>query len=603
MPTGNLPASGKKLWESVYDTALKGSCKGDKGCAAGSAWKAVKNAGWVKDAKGNWHKKSVVEAFSLTITKAAYEKSENRMNFLAVGSDTDEDSYKDNMTLKLFSDFIGRIQSAEMPPEQYRSEFWKGGLPYISLSHYPDLDGKAVPGVVEAVYIDGNRLKAKGYFLDTTLGRACFKATCEDLYGKNPHKEGPIRISIAFLDYSHRHKSNGFVFTRSEDEPICIECLREYLSKSNEGKEFLLGHLIHLALTRVPVNQRTSLEVKSMAINTRKEDALSIVGEDDEAKSLVDTISKEAALVGKSELVIKSDLDANTDEIVVEEAMHDKEDEKMMDKENEEEDAAEEKKPKKEEKKSLTQKDMLMAEPVEVYRPFGGATSLSEAKAYIEAGKEKARIGDIWYAFLSVIENINQNDEITDKASAVVKVSKEFKDLVADKTAAIYNSLLLLSSSKEESHPLDELLGTLKAEYDKAIALSATADEKLRSLQEPFNVFSQTLIEKVRSSVPVEKTEIAEKSDVSVETITESVTQAVMGKVGAQLAEITAMLKSQPVTKVDPTTVTREDVNELIHRRSLVPTPSQNPQQQPPKKDALGVVKYKSITEIVNETT
>ena len=27
MPTGSLPASGKKLWEKVYDTALKGSCK------------------------------------------------------------------------------------------------------------------------------------------------------------------------------------------------------------------------------------------------------------------------------------------------------------------------------------------------------------------------------------------------------------------------------------------------------------------------------------------------------------------------------------------------------------------------------------------------
>lgn len=43
MPLGNLPESGKKLWERVYDTALKGSCDGDKSCAAGVAWKAVKN--------------------------------------------------------------------------------------------------------------------------------------------------------------------------------------------------------------------------------------------------------------------------------------------------------------------------------------------------------------------------------------------------------------------------------------------------------------------------------------------------------------------------------------------------------------------------------
>ena len=34
MPTGSLPESGKKLWEKVYNEALKGSCKGDKECAA-----------------------------------------------------------------------------------------------------------------------------------------------------------------------------------------------------------------------------------------------------------------------------------------------------------------------------------------------------------------------------------------------------------------------------------------------------------------------------------------------------------------------------------------------------------------------------------------
>ncbi|HEY9246460.1 MAG TPA: ChaB family protein, partial [Candidatus Methanoperedens sp.] len=70
MPTGNLPESGKKLWEEVYNKAKSGSCKDNpdvEKCAAGSAWKAVKNAGWHKSGD-SWVKSADLEEFSLTIT-------------------------------------------------------------------------------------------------------------------------------------------------------------------------------------------------------------------------------------------------------------------------------------------------------------------------------------------------------------------------------------------------------------------------------------------------------------------------------------------------------------------------------------------------------
>jgi len=315
VPTGNLPASGKKLWEEVYDKALSGSCKDNpnpKECAAGSAWKAVKNAGWRKGADGQWHKSANLEEFSLRIEKASFDKATQEMRWKAVASDTEEDHAQDNMTLELFADFIRRIEDNELVPEKFRSDYWQGGLPYLSVSHYLDYDGKGVPGIVDAVYIDGNKFKSNGRFHDNKLGKACFKAVCDDLYGENKNQDNKVRISIAFLDYLHKHKSNGYTFIRESLEDICPECLKELITDEGVGKEFIKGHLIHEALTRVPMNERTSMEVeKSMA--TRKEDATTIIG--NENADELDELDK--SLVGKSEaLVIKSD-----DE-VVEEAKH-----------------------------------------------------------------------------------------------------------------------------------------------------------------------------------------------------------------------------------------------------------------------------------------
>jgi hypothetical protein len=321
MPTGSLPESGKKLWERVYEEAKKGSCKDAKdveACAAAIGWTAIKNAGWKKDAEGNWHKKAELQEFSLRLEKVSLDKPSGEMHWRMVASDTDADSYNDSMSLELFNDFISRAESGEQVPEDYRSDFWSGGMPYLSVSHYPDLNGDAVPGVVDAIYVDGTYFKAKGRYNDSSLGRACFKAVLKDLY--NPERSeanDKIRVSIAFLDWAHTHKSNGYEFEREDENGVCIECLNETLNlmangKTPQGKIFTKGHLVHLAHTRVPVNNRTSLEVdKSMT--TRKEDAASIVGEE-----LADEMDKKAKLIGKSEALVMKAEDVPV--IVVEEA-------------------------------------------------------------------------------------------------------------------------------------------------------------------------------------------------------------------------------------------------------------------------------------------
>ena len=341
MPQGNLPEKARKVYLSAEKSAEKTCPPGERHeeCVARKAWAAVKR-GW-KKVGDKWVPKSTAE-FSLYINKASFDKATQEMRWYAVASDIEPDSYNDEMSLELYSDFMRRIETNESPPERHRSDYWNGGLPYLSVSHYLDLNGEAVPGPTDAVYVDGKCLKANGRFNNTVLGKACFDAVCKDLYGEEKSEnENKVRISIAFVDWGHEHKSNGYVFERESLDDICPECLKE-LFIGGEGKIFKNGHLIHLALTRVPVNERTSMEVRSMT--TRKEDAESIIGE--ELAELIDEKAKE--LEGKADLVIKSEQEDEVEpEVIIEEGKHD------MKEDDEEEEEDKKKKEKKEEKADL----------------------------------------------------------------------------------------------------------------------------------------------------------------------------------------------------------------------------------------------------------
>lgn len=345
MPTGTLPEEGKNLYEEVYQKSLRGSCDGDKECASKTAWSAVKGAGWHKGKDGKWTKKSFV-SFSLAITKAGLDKASNTMFWNACASDTDEDLAGDNMTLELFNDFVHRIETNELAPEQFRSNYWQGGMPYVSISHYPDLDGDGVPGIVDAVFVDGNKLKAKGRFYDTALGQAAFKSVLSDLYGENKSREDKVRISIRFLDWKHIHKSDNFEFVRENLDEFCPRCLLDIIQGKNLGdRSFHLGQLEHLALTRVPMNERTNMEVER-SMTTRKEDAESIIGEEEAEK-----LEEKATLIGKSAAVVDK---AETPEPVVEEAKHGKDMEEEDDMEDEEEGKKKKDKKMKEEKSATS---------------------------------------------------------------------------------------------------------------------------------------------------------------------------------------------------------------------------------------------------------
>jgi len=231
-------------------------------------------------------------------------------------------------------------------------------------------------------------------------------------------------------------------------------------------------------------------------MTTRKQDAESIVG-----SAIAEELEeKERSLVGKSEAeVIKS-------EEVTEERSEDEE---------------------------------------YAYRPFGGATTLGEAKSFIESGKEQRRIGDIWYAFQACLENIAYGEgDAESKSASIASLADEFKGMVKDKDAQIFESLVTLSMDSDpkaqieeletsdpvsietvldklesleqsiasavrqiseissqstptvvgdESHPLSTQLAQLRSDFDQVSSMDVPADERLRSIQPSFDALGEQI--------------------------------------------------------------------------------------------------------------
>lgn len=367
----------------------------------------------------------IIHEFPMFISKSSLYQGE--MRWSAVNSDTDWDLYGERMTLELYKGMIAKIKSNVPPPEPFAelvtSDYWKGGMPYLSIAHYSDGNGNAVPGDVRELFIDGNQLKAKGTLHDTPLGKAVWKSLKQDEVNyKNDTDTDRIRISIAFLDLAHKHGEDGAIFRRKSLTDTCAECQRGVGEKI-----YVDGYLVHLALTRVPVNPRTLMEAEDAVatkskIRSKKEDALSVLGGEVE---LADQVEK-SGMEFRSEAVVEmSDTpELSTEEVVVEPI----------------------------EEKSVMDGGV---EQVQIWRPYGGATSMKEAKKFVEAQQESWRVSDLYYTFTDVARNIMDSDEIGDKAGALATLVDEFKKSLVAKS--LYEEL---SQIKEGT--LEEIYMTVK---------------------------------------------------------------------------------------------------------------------------------------------
>ena len=492
--------------------------------------------------------------FSLVI-KASQDPVTNEMRWKASASDIGEDSFNDNMSIELYQDFIRRIESSEIVPEQFRSNFWMGGMPYLSISHYPDLEGKAVPGTIEAAYIDGDCNKAcfksKGTFSDTPIGRAAFEAVKDN---PNQPEDKKVRVSIGFLDWMHKHKSNNYLFERQDVEDICPECLKEMLKDKSVGKIYLAGQLVHEALTRVPANKRTEMEV-DRTMTTRKEDAESIIGEE-----LAEDIDKEAKLVGKSEaLVIK----AEDEDVLVEKMTRAQAEKECTDP-----------------KTGKVDRDCVRRKlGKEGGKDGDGDTGDRGGKPHDE-GQDGGDGGGIIAqhpggfrpkAVVDDEEDCDCNDPKNmekEKCKGKKKEKADFDELKAQ--LAEIKSLIHPEPAPE--HILDAAISKLKADFDDAITVSnLPVDDRLKLLQPAFDQLGEIVKEKVSlSSIPVQETvhnDVQSQPDV-VKAFIDALQpiQQQLGLLSAQMAE----LKRPPTTQVVQVPERRSLNPQLIQQKSTV---------------------------------
>lgn len=413
----------------------------------------------------------------LYITKATHDGKV--MRWAATNSDTDPDSYTERMSLDLYQDFIFNIKNDIPVPEIFRnevcSEFWDGGMPYVSISHYSDLNGDAVPGEPVQLYVEGNRLKAKGILYDSPLGHAVWRSLKDDKH-KNPEEK--IRISIGFLDLAHKHGEDGNLFVREGLHSVCPECL--------EGvgeKIYVKGYLVHLALTRVPVNKRTEmvLEEKSMAAKkTRKEDAASIVGEDlAEEIEVKNTVKRSDVLVEMSESEKPeevADTETKSDDV---------------------ETKSEVETPEVSVEVSEPEVEKNAAQGYNL--PYGGATSMKEAQNAAKAKEEMFHVMELFSMFTNVVWNVIDRDDVTDKKAAVTKAVDEFKSMLAAKAMVEFG--MVQKSEVEEDHPLQPAIDALLENIDNSVQLKAEVGEKLSAINPALQDLGTAISDFVSKSV------------------------------------------------------------------------------------------------------
>lgn len=233
------------------------------------------------------------------ITKAA-TLPDGTMTWQATTTKFSRDVQKDLVTRAFYEEAIDRFKAGKAPP------------PFFSVAHYPCEKTcvcgyvykslyeftctscgreRLIAGIATDVYIDGDQPKAKGVFFPTVLGKSVFESCAEDISQNRPIDER-VRISMGFYP-----DSDGVVY-------------------KSEGRDFLKGWIEHYAATRVPVVPETELEVKSLNIKTKYDDAAAII-----PKHLADKLEELEKIrrVGKSstdpDLIIKSDKTLPTKEV------------------------------------------------------------------------------------------------------------------------------------------------------------------------------------------------------------------------------------------------------------------------------------------------
>jgi hypothetical protein len=406
------------------------------------------------------------------ITRVSTDRQSGARRWHATASGLAKDLYAERMSIQLYKDFIKRINTREPAPEPFTSKAWNGGLPYLGIAHYLDLEGYGIIGPTDQVFIDGKTLKMRGSFDDTPMADKAYEAIEKDIKDKVPQNER-VRVSIAFIDWAHKHDGVG-EFVRKSLKSQCKLC-----AKGVGDKVYLSGHLVHLALTRRPAYEDTSITLEERSMeekSAKKEDAASIVGDEfaEELEKRDDALAKRSSEeVAPGAVVIRQD---------------------------EEEDEDEDKKKRKGEESS--------EDDGAAYRALGGAKNLDEADAFLE--KSGDGLIDSWGVFADVLSNLvseesapairevvkdfqSRLDVMTAKAvidiskslSGGVKVAEEVVTTEPEITEEVIETPTEPEAEvvEETPHILDEALMKIRVAFDDAVATPGDKNQKLAMLQ------------------------------------------------------------------------------------------------------------------------
>ncbi len=479
----------------------------------------------------------------LAIVKATLQE-DGSMRWQAVTSETTPDKSEERTSVALFQDWIERIEKNITVPflEPPR-------LPFLGISHYPALEGYGEAGITDKMFIDGDKFKASGIFYpddEHPLGKALFEAVRQEkaLIKKGETVEQPIRISAGWYDLQHAH--GDFVFTRRSLSDKCPMC-----EKNIKDKVYLQGQVDHWAATRVPMHPDTKLGLEEKSMTTRKEDAETIID-----PAMAEELDKRAKVVGKSEtenelpegMVVKADedevpaeqdnADPESDEVTesAQDATEDTET-SAADESTDTVDKADSSKHKRGKKKAeAMESDEESGEDddetpmkaavkgdfaeMQAHMPLGGATSITEAEAFIEAQERKMEAVSNWNMLEVVMGNIRRRGEVDsgfDAVTAMANVVSDTGQRIAALKSSIEDAYLLYDATLAEQSAVDTpqvnrgdvMSENTQTPIDQVFA-DATLDRvaKEKAAQEHLNQYAAQLKAQLDQASPPDQTEV-----------------------------------------------------------------------------------------------
>lgn len=513
-----MPKHAQEIWISAYNSAIK-QYDGDEEKANATAWAAVSRD--YKKVGNKWVKKmDEMKYLSMVISKVS--KRQGVMHFETTASDTDWDSDDERLTLELFDDFIRQegAKKAELGDEYVP--------PYLSISHF-----QMPVGDVDAFWTQGNRFKTRGIFYDDKFGRALFKAIVKERVS-GEEVENPVKISIGFWPHEAREEDGKIAYTKGEFDheaatrvPINVratfdEVIEKSMTTKKEDAASMIGEELAIELDDDERRRREKGDLEDGMVIKSEEDSPLTLLQEKVLKSLLEEEGVDPEIIEKAVWnyaykkalpdsaylwVEKGEGCAKKDGKTPQKCRH----LPYKDESGKVEcghlraavqaiGGARTGKPMSVPSGVLSKAKRLYAsnckkkgkglvsvgspDMVMEYRPYGGATSIGDAVAYMESQEAVWDIRDDLHIFSEVIENILKSPEIEDKKAAIKKAVNELdnvlgEDIMSDKDKEKASVLGLIEGIKEpdvtkkegdqvvESVPeegtsLDALFGVLK---------------------------------------------------------------------------------------------------------------------------------------------